>query len=286
MLLRAIVVGLTFGATVPVLAEVAPAPVQQAPQAMDIAALGKTLLLGDLMDILRAEGLDYGKSLHSEMFPDSSLAGWQGAVSKIYDAKVMQAAFEATLAAELAQDPETVAAAIGFFGSDQGQNILRLELEARRVLLDERAETAAKLAVEEMQTANPARYEALQEFAEANDLIESNVMGALNANLAFYKGLNAAGAFETEMPESEMLSEVWSQETSIREETAVWLYAYLGLAYQGLSDKDLAEYIAFSRSPAGKRLNAVTFAAFDAAFSGISFALGEAAGKQMQGSDI
>ncbi len=286
MLVRAIVLGLCCGIGAPVLAEVGLAPTQQTVKVMDVATLSQTLLLGDLMGVLRDEGLDYGKTLQAEMFPDSSLAAWQGTVSKIYDAKTMQSKFETALAAALADDPQTLASSIAFFGTAQGQNILRLELEARRVLLDDAAEEAAKLAVEDLQAKNPKRYQALEDFAEANDLIESNVMGALNANLAFYKGLNSTGAFADQMPEADMLAEVWGQESSIREETGTWLFSYLGLSYQGLSDQDLADYIAFSRSAAGKRLNAATFAAFDTVFNDISFALGAAAGEQLQGSDI
>ena len=80
------------------------------------------------------------------------------------------------------------------------------------------------------------RLDLLDRFAEANDLIEENVSGALNSNLAFYRGMSEGGAFTgAEMTEEEMLSEVWSQEDDIRAETAGWLYPFLMLAYESVS---------------------------------------------------
>ena len=61
---------------------------------------------------------------------------------------------------------------------------------------------------------------------------------------------------------------------------------YLGLAYQPLSEADLDAYIAFMESPAGKRLNAAMFVAFDQVFRKVSYNLGRAAGVALLGRDI
>jgi hypothetical protein len=80
--------------------------------------------------------------------------------------------------------------------------------------------------------------------------------------------------------------EVWSQEDGVRDETAKWLYSYLALAYQPLSDEDLGAYIAFNQSTTGQRMNAALFFAFDKVFRSVSFDLGRAAALELQGQDI
>ncbi|MGB8812666.1 MAG: hypothetical protein WCC57_05730 [Paracoccaceae bacterium] len=252
----------------------------------DVSALTKTLQIAEMMQVMREEGIDYGSTLEAEMFPGKGGAKWLAVVGLIYDPAVMQKRFEAAFDVELKGDPATIAVMQAFFGSERGQRILTMETEARRALMDEKAKEAAKVVVEEMTAKQDPRMAALQAFAHANDLTEQNVAGALNANLAFYKGLAAGGAFGDDMTEDQMLADVWSQEPDIRLETEDWLFSYLTVAYASLSDDDLAAYQAVSETPEGQKLNAAMFAAFDAVFTQISYDLGRAAAKQMQGEDI
>lgn len=274
-------------AQAPAPAEVAPqAPADQTAAAEAVAKLSQALMIPGVVDVLRLEGLDYGNTLEEQMFPERGGARWQAAVSAIYDADWIRGEFEKTMRAELGDKPQVIAAGQKFFGSELGQRVVALEIEARHTLLDPAAEEAARLRYAEMADAKEPRAAALAEFAEANDLIEANVVGALNANLAFYQGMAAAGAADDGMTEEEMLAEVWSQEDSVRAETEEWLFPYLALAYSALSDEDLAQYIAFSRTPEGKALNLASFTAFDRIFVTISQRLGAAAAAQLQGQDI
>ena len=249
--------------------------------------LSKTLQIGEILAVMREEGLVYGTKLEPELFPGKGGAGWSSEVSRIYDIAAMQAQFDASLVkALMKEDAAMLDVMEGFFASERGQRILMLEIEARRALLDEATEDAAKVNVAEMEAAGDPRLLLIRKFAEANDLIEMNVAGALNANLAFFKGMAEAGAFDDEMTEDEMLSNVWSQEPDIRNETETWLFPYLALAYQPLSDDDMDAYLAFSDLEEGKVLNAAVFAAFNDLFTSISADLGRAAAKQMRGEDI
>jgi hypothetical protein len=267
-----------------------PLPLRAESAAASAAAadrLADTLRIGEVMAIMRDEGLAYARSIEDDLFPGQGGAGWERTVGVIYDAATMEARFRAAFRDALAEDPATVAAALGFFGDDRGQHILSLELEARRALLDEAVEDAAKARAEDMAAAGDARMAALREFAAANDLVEANVQGALNANLAFYRGMvEAGGAFTEDLTEEQMLDDVAGQEADIRAETEAWLYPYLALAYAPLADADLVAYTDFSRTPAGRRLNAALFAAFDAVFVPISRELGLATGRQLAGQDI
>lgn len=252
----------------------------------EVAALTEAMRIGEVMSIMREEGVEYGGTLEEEMFPGRGGSEWRAVVGLIYDTATMRSRFDAVFAREMVADPEAMAAATEFFTSDLGARIIELEIEARRALLEDAVEEAARVMAEDMMAGGEPRMDALQAFAETNDLIESNVSGALNANLAFYKGLAEGGALEDDIPEDQMLADVWSQEPEVRADTEDWLYSYLALAYQPLSDDDLAAYHAFSDTPAGQKLNAALFAAFDEMFTQMSFDLGRAAARQMQGEDI
>jgi hypothetical protein len=273
-------------ATGPVRADMAAGQVAAPVDAARIAALTDTMMMADIFAVMREEGLKYGQTLAAEMFPDKGGAQWAAVVTLIYDPDTMHGRFEAALAKALSGAGAELEAVEAFFGSTQGQAVLRLEVEARRALLDADIEDAAKLAWEDLRSDGGSRVDSLLRFAEVNDLIESNVMGAMNANLAFYRGMSDAGAFAQEMTEDQMLSDVWSQEPDVRAETTDWLFPFLTLAYQPLTDADLDAYIAFSESAAGQKLNAALFTAYDAVFTQISFDLGRAAANQLMGEDI
>ncbi|NEX48337.1 DUF2059 domain-containing protein [Pseudotabrizicola algicola] len=267
-------------------AETVAGQVAPAVDAARVAALAQTLKMDAIFAVMREEGLEYGQTLADEMFPGNGGAQWQATVSKIYDAETMRSRFSAALTEALATSEPELAAMEGFFGSAQGQAILQLEIEARRAMLDDDIEDAAKLAWQDMQASGGDRVDRLMRFASVNDLVESNVMGAMNANLAFYRGLSESGAFPQAMTEDQMLADVWAQEPDVRTETTDWLFPFLMLAYQPLSEQDLDAYIGFSETPAGQKLNAALFSAYDAVFSQISYDLGRAAAAQMMGEDI
>jgi hypothetical protein len=268
------------GAKPPYLVEV------QAGSASAVANLAETLKIAEVIDVMRLEGLLYGASMEEELFLGNGGAGWARAVEIIYDGPTMQARFDAAFGAALTDADAELAAMASFFATALGQRILTLEIEARRSLMDEAVEDAAKARVEDMMAEAAPRIEALQVFSESNDLIELNIAGAMNANLAFFQGLAEVGGGVGEIPEEDMLADVWAQEPDIRAETEAWILPYLSLAYGPLSDDELAEYIGFSKTGPGQKLNHALFAAFDAVFSQISRDLGRATAKQMLGEDI
>lgn len=254
-------------------------------QADPVAALSDILQIGPVIEVMRAEGVAYGAEMAAEMFPGQDGASWQAMVAVIYDPTTMRARFDAAFRTALAGSQQ-VDEITRFFGSDLGQRLLTLEVEARRALLDDAAEEAARLGYAEMQAAGVTRLQTLQAFVTANDLVDSNVSGAMNANMAFYRGMAEVGDFAEAMPEDQMLAEVWASEPDLRAETEDWLFPYLALAYKPVSDADLQTYVDFSASPAGQAANAALFAAFDVVFVALSRDLGRAAATQMQGQEL
>lgn len=265
------------------------APVQlraETAAAPTAASLAEALHIRDLVAILREEGMSYAETLDEDLFPGRGGADWVRQAEMVYDLDAMQDRFMGVFDAEMAQDPEAIASALAFFGAERGQRILTLEMEARRALLDKTVEDAARARVDEMRAKGDPRLAVLDRFVAVNDLIETNVQGALNANLAFYRGMVEAGGMGDAVDEDQMLTDVWSQEEEVRDETRIWLYAYLAMAYGPLPEEELEAYIAFSESAQGQRLNAALFAAFDAVFVQVSRNLGRAAALQMMGQDI
>lgn len=267
-------------------AQVAPGSAPSAAAEAAVARLSATMKIAETIAVLRDEGIAYGASLEAELFPGRGGDDWALTVDRIYDTPTMVQRFDAALAREIGDDAATLAAAEAFFGDARGQRILTLEIEGRRALLDQAVEDAARARAEEMAASDAPRLATLRRFAEANDLIEANVQGALNANLAFYQGMAEAGAFGDEMTEAQILADVWGQEDAVRAETEDWLYPYLALAYGPLDDAEVEAYIDFSLTASGQRLNAALFAAFDAIFRPISRDLGRAAARQLLGQDI
>jgi hypothetical protein len=265
-----------------------PAP-PVAPQALGsttVADLVKTLKITDVIDVMRLEGLSYGAEMETELLQGHGGAAWSSVVEMIYDRPTLQARFADAFAQQLATRQQDLPAIQQFFGTELGQRILTLEIEARRSLMDAATEDAAKARVEDMMAKATPRFAALEDFSNTNDLIEMNVSGTLNSNLAFFQGLAEVGALGQDMTQDDVLAEVWGQEPDIRAETEAWVYPYLALAYDPLSDQELASYIAFSKTGPGQVLNTALFAAFDSVFNTISHNLGLAVAKQMMGEDI
>lgn len=252
----------------------------------DAAALQAALKLPEVFAVMSEEGLDYGRQLEDDMFPGSGGRQWQEAVAGIYSTDRMLEDFGTTFEAELTRTGTDTGAMLEFFTSDLGQRVTTLEVSARRALLDESVEDASRLKLEEMRAEADPRIELISEFVTVNDLVEANVTGGLNANYAFYLGLADADALGREMSEDEVIAEVWGQEDDIREETDLWIHSYLAMAYAPLTDAELQEYIAFSRTEAGKDLNRALFAGFDALFNDVSRQLGRAAGAVLAGQDL
>ena len=122
-------------------------------------------------------------------------------------------------------------------------------------------------------------------IADINELVDSNVSGALNSNLAFYRGMATSEQFSDTLSESFMLTTVWGQEPEIREETESWTMNFSTLAYAELSDAEMQQYIDVSASEAGQKLNAALFAGFDKVFETQSFDLGRATAEFSIGED-
>jgi hypothetical protein len=260
--------------------------VDQPQSEISVDRLGEVMQLDALFGVLREEGLAYGDTLEADMFPSGGGAEWRQAVADIYDVARLRDRFDAAMSKALGDDPAILAEIDAFFASGLGQRVVGLEIEARRAFLDTAAEEAARVAADDAAAARDPKVALIRRMIETADLLEMNVAGSMTGNLAFMTAMAGTGAYGRDMPQDQILSDIWAQEDQVRTDTSTWLYAYLGLAYAPLSEAELETYVAFWESPAGKQLNAALFTAFDAVFRPVSFDLGQAAGRAMQGRDI
>lgn len=260
---------------------------QAAPSAREI---GDVLRMDDTLAIIQREVVQTASEMAPDLFGGAAPAPWTAAVTALYDPAAARAQFDRDLASALARaDAALLAEVQAFFANPTGQLILNLELSAREALLAPDVEAAAAQTWDDMQDdplpATAQRVDLIRQIVAVNDLVETNVMAALNGNLAFFQGLAEAGMLD-EMSGDDMLAEVWGQEAEVRSDIEEWLYPYLALAYAPLSDDDLRSYIAFSNGPAGQMLNTALFAAFDSLGIVQSRGMGLAAGRLMTGQDI
>lgn len=247
-------------------------------------AVFEALGLAEMIDVMREEGIVYGAEIGDDLFEGRVTGEWTTLVSDIYDADRMSGQVQAVLQAEI--EPQHYDDIIAFFTNETGQTVISLEIAARRALLDEAVEEAATEAAALASADETDRYKLVEKFVATNDLIETNIVGALNSNYAFYTGLADGGALGNQLTEEQILADVWSQEPEIRQNTTEWVYSFLLLSYQPLEDGELVAYIAFSETDAGQDLNQAMFTAFDGVFESISRALGLGSARFMVSEDI
>ncbi len=247
-------------------------------------ALFDALALPEILQIMRDEGISHGETIASDMFPSGPNASWPGMVSDIYDLDQMEDQVRTSFAVAL--EGEDVGEMVDFFTTEPGVSIVNLELEARRALLSDKTEEASKDRAAIAMLDETPRALMVKDFVDANDLVETNVVGALNSNYAFMTGLMDGGAVADGMTAETALQSVQSQEPQIRQDTTEWLYGFLLMAYEPVSDEDLQTYIDFSKTEAGQDLNAALLMAFDDMFNDVSHQLGLAASQFLMSQEL
>lgn len=259
---------------IPVLALVL---VMAAPARADtVERLFAAMQMDRLIALMRDEGVTYGETLARDMLPGGPDPVWQGMLARIYDADKMQQTVKSGFVAAFGDaDPAPI---VSFLESGAGAALVRAELDTRAAFSSPGVEDAARDIWRAADKTTP-RQRLIAEYVEVNDLLEYNVAGAMNANYQFLAGLVEGGALE--MSQDEILSDVWAQEAETREDTREWLFGFLTMAYADLPEATLADYVALSRSDAGRALNRALFTGFDSMYAAQSLSLGLAVASRM-----
>lgn len=250
--------------------------------ASEVDDLLDALGVPQIVEIMRAEGLEYGETLAQDMIPGGATSGWDAVVERIYDETRMLETVRVVFTQEFGD--ADITPLLEFFTSDTGQQIVSLELSARTAMREQEIEDAARAAFRDLEGTESETLSKISDFVEVNDLVEANLVGALNANYMFYLGLVDGGALN--MSEADILTEVWSSEEETRSDTREWVYAFLLMAYRPLPDGVVEQYTKLSRTDPGRALNRALFAGFNEMYDDISYALGKAVARQMQVQDL
>lgn len=252
--------------------------------AADPARISELLGSARLFGILQREGEDYGQDLAQEMLQGGASAQWQAEVAAIHAPERLLPEYRRVFDAALMQADQ--GAIERWLSSDLGRRMVALELAAREQMLNVDVEEAAIAAAQAADAKGDARLKAVRRLIEAGDLVEANVAGGLNANLAFYRAMDEGGAFPYAVSESEMLADVAAEEAEIREQVKAWIEGYLFMAYAPLSLAELQHCADFAASAPGRALLHAQFAGFDAVYERTSRELGAALARHLTSSAL
>lgn len=251
-----------------------------------ITRLTEAMALGPMLAVIREEGLAKGADMDQGMLAGAGGVSWQAEVARIYASGPARKAVEAGLLAALGGASGDLAAMEDFFASDLGRKVALLEVEARRAFLDPEVVEAAKVAWADLEAAEHPRAAQVARIVRLTDAIELNLQANMTSSLAFYRGLREGGGLTAPLSDGEVASDLAARSDQIGSEIGAWIHPYLVMAYQPLSDDELAAYAEFLDSPAGQTLNAAVFQAFDALFAQISHDLGLGLSRRLIGQDI
>ena len=246
-------------------------------QDADIEALLQVLLFPDVSKVLCDEGRGMADDFVEAGYGVPKPA-WQNMLDRLYDPETMATAFRSEMSKAL--EGADLTPMVAFYTTDLGQTIAQLELDTRKAMTGDAAQAAAGEAWAALDPGTK-RAKLIEDYVQTNDLVEMNVVGAMNSDIAYYRGLWTMTGSDV-MSESDLIREIWSTEPEVRADVSEWVYGFSTLAYDSLSDEEFARYVEFSRSEAGRQLNFALFAAFDAVYADLSRGLGAGTSMLMQ----
>lgn len=246
-----------------------------------IDRLADAMRLGEVVEILREEGMRYGETLDAEMLEGSGGQVFAAQVRTIYDTDRMTRILRGALETRLAD--KELAEATAFFGSELGQTILKLENAARRAFAEPEIEDMAFETARDMDKTQ-SKYRMVDEYIRVNELIPRNVRGAISADYYFYLGL--ADGQGTPRDDEAVLSDLIENRAATEAETREWVYGFLLFAYSPLSEAQMQGNLDFAASAVGQAVNVALFEGFDELYDGISYDLGRAIGVALGATDL
>ncbi|TGN45156.1 DUF2059 domain-containing protein [Paracoccus liaowanqingii] len=249
--------------------------------------LWQVLGMDGLMPVMQAEAVGEAARMQAEGLIAGQGPDWARTIGRIHDPARLERLFRDSLAEALARtDAGLVDRALGFHASELGQQVVGLEISARRAMLEEGVEPLARQSFAEALDQGAPRARAIRDIIDRADLISPNVAGGLNAALAFARGFAEGDGFDMAPDPQQIVRDAWAQRDQIETEATAWLQGFLMLAYAPLSDAELAAYGAWAASAEGQALSRIVFAGFDGVFEQTSYEMGLAAALRLQGRQL
>ena len=234
---------------------------------------------GEIIQIMHDEGISDSSELPKDLMMGQLGTSWEQSLGMIYDIEMMTRTVETLFLGSLGT--ENLEGILGFVSSEAWQTAIDLELAARHAMLTPEIEQTAYGNYYRALSKNTQLVSDLEALVDSVDLVEQNVVGALNGMYQFNVGL-VDGGLDMGYAEDELLTQIWAEEENIRNEVSEWMYAFLVLAYGSMERQTLLDQIRFFETSEGRRLNSAMFDAFDGMLNDIAYQLGYALAGMMR----
>jgi Uncharacterized protein conserved in bacteria (DUF2059) len=227
------------------------------------AAIDELLHKSGLWEQLAAIGpqLQQGindSAVQEKMPDDQSLAAMRRAFGVAYGPERLRAAMARALAKEITA--EDTAAALAWLATDLGKRVTRLEEDASKAAVPDRAaEIAAALPAE--------RRELYLRMARATHTGEVGATIMINVTYGLVRGARLASPGTPMQDPEQLLGAMQATRAKLVAMVEEQSLGTSAVAYGTLSDADLLRYIEFAESPVGRRYHAATSLALDRALT-------------------
>lgn len=239
----------------------------------------------DLMrfDLLADVAIQEGIAANATLLEDFNLTGedkfWQAELTRIYNHDRTETQFRENFAAHY--DPRAIDEALDILSSDDWIRVFGLQVDTSLVLIDPDLLASATEVYWEYVEKDEPRIGLIEELIATTDLAEQSLSGAMNAMLAFNRGMTSVSA-DLGYPDDEMIALIFSSEAEMRFEISEWLHTFYLVAYMPLSDRDIETQIDVWNSQVGQDIARALNLAYDAVFDTQAYALGASLAKILQ----
>mgnify|MGYP004194304593 CR=1 FL=1 len=252
-------------------------------QAAVYIQLYEALLLDDIIEIIRAEGIEEANTTADIYLNSKGKAEtFSDDIEVLYDRTTLTNYLLDGISSALTEKDAEVA--FVFYSGALGAKIAQLEASARSAISDSAVESLAIAVAKSAGSKDPQRHKILKDNIEKLDLVEHNMKGAFASQYGFLTELSRAD--DINLSQDQILSMLSNSEPSLREEVSAWLMGYSYMAYQPLTDDDLQIYLDFLMSSSGIALNQALFDVFNALSVKNASALGELVASSRQERDL
>lgn len=254
---------------------------QAALAAPAVQRLSELVHLGEVITILREEGIAQGRELDAEFLNGRGGGHFEAQVADIFNETRMRETVEQAIGARLTASD--LRACIAFYETGPGRRISSLELSARRAMSDPDIEAAARERARATPADDPLRRQVMA-YLDITDAVVRNVTGAQSSGYAFYRGLAAGGG--TDGDDQAYLNRMHHEAGSLSADELEWALRFHLLAYAPLTPEEIRANIDFFATPAGTALNDALFDGFEGMYEALYFRLGVAVAQAMRAADL
>jgi hypothetical protein len=211
---------------------------------------------------------------------DEQLGRLRDATRAAYGADRLRKAMHTELAASL--PPAETKQALQFLETDLGKRVTTLEEAAAKTENSNRIETIADDALAALP---PPRKDMIERMVKATRVAEVAASIIINQQLGVMRGFAVYAGHADSVPPDDAKSGMNRYRDQLIATLGPQMVAQSAVVYGPLSDRDLAQYVAFLESPAGQQTSNAVSAALDKVLGAAAFELGRRIGDAVKPAD-